>query len=88
MSNFIVPQKQFEILESLHPQWPSLSQKISDSVGLTRQEIYTHMTRVKARGWVTIQMIKINGHAHPVPHYRISELGLAALQYGRLEREV
>lgn len=90
MSNphlLIVPQRQFEILGALHPQWPTRCHQISDKVGIPRRDIYTHMAKVTNHGWVTVQRIKVNGHAHPVPHYRISDLGLAALEYGRRERE-
>lgn len=85
--SLLVPQRQFQILESLHKQWPFQSHTIAKRAGIKQEDIYNHMSRVKRTGWVNIELVYSEKHHKDVPQYRISELGLAALEYGRLERE-
>lgn len=83
----LVPSRQFQILGVLHPSWPFQSQIIADRTEISRHDIYNHMNRIKALGWVIMEMVDSPYHAKSVPSYRISDLGRAALEYGRLERE-
>jgi len=82
---FIVPQRQYQILGALHPSWPFRGSVIAEKAGISTCSIYQHMQQVDSHGWVNIEMI--DTPQQPVPQYRISELGLAALEYGRRERE-